>query len=64
MVTWGLKEQDLEKCHFADATCVGKTVWDHSFNMGSVEAQQGLLVRYNIIYIIHKNFHNYYIIEK
>ena len=44
LVTWGLKEQDLDKCHFADAECTGKTVWDDSFSMSTTESQKALLV--------------------
>ena len=44
LVTWGLKEQDLDRCHHSDADCFGDTVWDDDFDMSSDAAQNDLLV--------------------
>ena len=44
LVTWGLKEQDLGRCHSSDVYCMGDTVWDPTFNMNSQEAQRDLMV--------------------
>ena len=44
MLVWGLKNQDLSRCHRTDHKCMGDTVWDDSFHLNSAVAQQALLV--------------------
>ena len=41
---WGLKPQELDKCHKTDVDCFGETVWDESFEMNTERAQTDLLV--------------------
>ena len=50
-IMWGLKNQDISECHHTNVSCFGKTVWDDTFNLNSVEAQVALKVRvYSTIY--------------
>lgn len=42
---WGLGEQDIDECHQTDFDCVGETVFDDTFVLESINAQQSMLVR-------------------
>ena len=44
LLIWGLKKQDISRCHKTDPACFGDTVWDDNFNLDSAEAQNALLV--------------------
>ena len=44
LLVWGFKKQDLDRCHRTEHECMGDTVWDDSFDLNSLEAQQALVV--------------------
>ena len=43
-ILWGLKNQDLSKCHYSDHECTGDTVYDDAFDLTLPEAQIAMLV--------------------
>ncbi|CAL1540358.1 unnamed protein product [Lymnaea stagnalis] len=43
VVSFGLKEQDIEDCHKTDYKCKGTTVWDNSFDLNPKPSQLALL---------------------
>ncbi|XP_002736516.1 protein dispatched homolog 1-like [Saccoglossus kowalevskii] len=42
-IIWGLKNQDLSRCHHTDYECPGDTIWDDSFDLNPLPAQAALL---------------------
>ena len=43
-LVWGIRERDMSSCHFSDYECLGKQVFDDSFNPSTMAAQQSFVV--------------------
>ena len=41
---WGVNERDMSECHFSDFNCVGRKIYDPTFNPNTMAAQLGFLV--------------------
>lgn len=44
LLVWGMKKQDIGGCHHTEVDCFGHNVWDDTFDLNDLEAQNDLMV--------------------